>query len=76
MITSQHRIETGSNYINPHKRLISFVSPFEKSDFKDESSDSVNSAIKSYGSISLHKSPVLKGIIRFYVLKYYLIILI
>ena len=38
MITSQHRIETGSNYINPHKRLISFVSPFEKSDFKDESS--------------------------------------
>ena len=26
MITSQYRIETGSNDINPHKKLISFVS--------------------------------------------------
>ena len=26
MRTSQHRIETGSNDINPHKRLISFIS--------------------------------------------------
>ena len=26
MITSQHRIETGSNDINPHKKLISLVS--------------------------------------------------
>ena len=49
MITSQHRIETGSNYINPHKKLISLFSPFEKSDFKDENSGSVNSAIKSTG---------------------------
>ena len=38
MITSQYRIHTGSNDVNPHKRLISFVSPFEKSDFKDENS--------------------------------------
>ena len=36
MITSQYRKETGSDDINPHKRLISLVSPFEKSDFKDE----------------------------------------
>ena len=47
MITSQYRIETGSNDINPHKWLISLVSPFEKSDFKDESSGSVNSKQQS-----------------------------
>ena len=38
MITSQHRIETGSNDINPHKKLISLVSLLRSSDFKDENS--------------------------------------
>ena len=37
MITSQHRIETGSNDINPHKKLIS-LSPFWEVEFKDENS--------------------------------------
>ena len=75
MITSQYRIETGSIKSIPISGKISLVSPFEKSDFKDENSGSVNSAIKSYGSISLQKSPVLRGIIRLYI-KYYLIIFI
>ena len=46
METSQHRIETGSNYINPHKRLISFGLAFWEVEFKDGSSGLENSAVK------------------------------
>ena len=49
MITSQYRRETGSNDINPHKRLISFGLAFWEVEFKNESSGWIHWAIKSKG---------------------------
>ena len=73
MITSQYRRETGSNDINPHKRLIS-LSPLLRSQIS-KTKTVVEFSNQVYGLISLQQSPVLKGIIRFDI-KYYLIILI